>query len=128
MWRHACSLATHTGQALRNADLEVLDKILGIFAQLTIEDGFTTSLQQQQLIKGLKDVNTGLVNSAHNCPACVDNVAHGTHHNGSSSGIQACRRASRVNKHPTLRLTPQDASAAKKQPMEKPSNTARKGC
>ena len=90
--RHFDSFAAHTGQALRGADLEVLDKILGIFAQLAIEDGFTTSLQQQQLIKGLKDVDAGLVDGAHDRPACVDNVAHSTHHNGSSSGIQACRR------------------------------------
>ncbi len=88
--KHACGFATHIGQALHSADLEVLDKILGIFAQLAIEDGFTASLQQQQLIKGFKDVDAGLVDGAHNGPACVDDVAHSAHHNGSSSGIQAC--------------------------------------
>lgn len=72
-------------------DLEVLNEIFGVFAQLTIEDGLPSPLQQQQLIKGLEDVNTGLVDGAHNGAPCVDNIPHCSHHNSSCSRIQTCR-------------------------------------
>ena len=73
-----------------SGDLEVVDEVLGVLAQLAIEDGLTPPLQQQQLIKGLKDVDAGLVDGAHNGPASVDDVAHCTHHDGGSPGIQPC--------------------------------------
>lgn len=60
-------------------------------SQLAIEDGLPSTLQQQQLIKRLKDVDGGLVNGAHNGSACVDNVAYSTHDDGCCSGIQTCR-------------------------------------
>ncbi len=72
------------------AHREILDEMLGLVAQLSIEDELPASLQQQQLIKGLKDVDAGLVDGAHNCPACVDNVTHRPHHNSCCSRIQAC--------------------------------------
>ena len=71
-------------------DLEVVDEILGVLAQLTIEDGFTSALQQKQLVKGLKDVNAGLVDGAYYGSARVDNVTHCPHDNGSCSGIKTC--------------------------------------
>ena len=111
-WLGGMLVALQHTLALCNADLEVLDKILGIFAQLAIEDGFTTSLQQQQLIKGLKDVNAGLVDGAHNRPACVDDVAHSTHHKGSSSGIPACNSP---HQHPTSMLTNSKGASAARQ-------------
>ena len=69
---------------------EVVNEAAGVFAQLPIEDTLASPLQQQQLIKGLKDVNAGLVNGTHDCPARVDNVAHRPHHNSRSSSIQTC--------------------------------------
>lgn len=72
------------------ADLIVCYQVLGVCAQLTVEDGFATTLQQQQLIKGLKDVNGWLVDGTHNGTACVDNVTHCPHHNGSCSCVQSC--------------------------------------
>ena len=71
-------------------DLEVLNEVLRVFAQLAIEDGLPSPLQQQQLIKGLKDINAGLVDGAHYGSACVDNVAHCPHHNSSCTRIQPC--------------------------------------
>ena len=68
---------------------EVFDKLLGLVAQLSIEDELPAPLQQQQLIKGLKDVDAGLVDGAHNGPACVDDVTHCSHDNGCSSSIQS---------------------------------------
>ena len=76
-------------------DLEVLNEILGVFAQLAIEDGLPSPLQQQQLIKGLKDVNAGLVDGADYGASCVDNVAHCSHHNGSRPCVQSCKHYSR---------------------------------
>ena len=73
-----------------NAHLEVLNEVPGILPQLPIENRFTTSLQQQQLIKRLEDVDAGLVNGADNSSACVDNVAHCPHDDGSSPRIQTC--------------------------------------
>ena len=73
-----------------SAHREVLDEMLGLVAQLSVEDELPAPLQQQQLIKGLKDVDAGLVDGAHYCPACVDNVAHCAHHNGCCSRIQSC--------------------------------------
>ena len=67
---------------------EVLDKVLGFVPQLAIEDELASPFQQQQLIKSLKDVNAGLVNSAHNGSASVDNTAHCSHYNGCCSRIQ----------------------------------------
>ena len=72
------------------ADQEILDEMLGLVTQLPVEDELPAPLQQQQLIKGLKDVDAGLVDGAHNGPARVDNVAHCAHHNGCCSRIQAC--------------------------------------
>ncbi len=57
---------------------------------VTCIDCLASSLEQQQLIKGFKYVNGGLVNGAHNCAACVDNVAHRAHHNGCCSCVQPC--------------------------------------
>ena len=54
----------------------------------TCIDGLASTLEQQQLIKGLKDVYGGLVDGAHNGPACVDNVTHRPHNNSRCSGIQ----------------------------------------
>ena len=59
-------------------------------SQLTIEDGLPSPLQQQQLIKGLKDVDAGLVDGAHNGPARVDYVAYSAHDYSSSPRVQAC--------------------------------------
>ena len=67
---------------------EVVNESAGVFAQLAIEDALPTPLQQQQLIKGLKDVNAGLVDGAHDGPACVDNVTHSPHDNGCCPGVQ----------------------------------------
>ncbi len=69
---------------------EVVNEAARVFAQLPIENALSSPLQQQQLIKGLEDVNAGLVDGTHNCPACVDNVAHRPHHNSCSSSIKAC--------------------------------------
>ncbi len=69
---------------------EVVNEAARVFAQLPIEDALSSPLQQQQLIKGLKDVNAGLVNGTHNRPARVDNVAHRPHDNSCSSSIQTC--------------------------------------
>ena len=49
-----------------------------------------SSLEQQQLIKGFKYVDGGLMNGAHNCAACIDNVAHCAHHNSCCSCVQSC--------------------------------------
>ena len=57
--------------------------------QHTCIDGLASTLKQQQLIKGLKDVDGGLVDGAHDGPACVDNVTHRPHHNSRCSGIQS---------------------------------------
>ncbi len=55
-----------------------------------------SSLEQQQLIKGFKYVNGGLVNGAHNCAACIDNVPHCAHHNGCCSCVQSCTTRKRI--------------------------------
>ena len=47
-------------------------------------------LHQQQVIKGLKDVNAGLVDGAHHSAPSVHSVTHTPHDNGCCSGIQAC--------------------------------------
>ena len=47
-------------------------------------------LHEQQVIKGLKDVNARLVNGAHHSAARVDGVAHTPHDNGCCSGIKPC--------------------------------------
>ena len=73
-------------------DLKVLNEILGVLAQLAIKDGLPSPLQQQQLIKGLENVNAGLVNGAHNGAPCVDYVTHCSHHNGSRPCIQTCKQ------------------------------------
>ena len=70
------------------ACLEVLNEVVRVDSQLAIEDRLPSTLQQQQLIKRLKDVDAGLVNGAHNGSASVHNVAHSTHDNGCCSGIQ----------------------------------------
>jgi len=70
---------------------EVVNEAARVFAQLAIEDALSSPLQQQQLIERLKDVDAGLVDGTHNCPACVDDVAHCPHHNSCSSSIQTCR-------------------------------------
>ena len=67
---------------------KVVNESPRIFAELTIENALPSPLQQQQLIKGLKDVNAGLVDGAHNGPAGVDNVAHSPHDDGGCPGIQ----------------------------------------
>jgi len=72
------------------AHREIFDEMLGLVTQLSVEDEFPAPLQQQQLIKGIKDVDAGLVDGTHNCPACVDNVTHCAHHNGCCSRIQTC--------------------------------------
>ncbi len=64
--------------------------MLGLVAQLSVEDELPAPLQQQQLIKRLKDVDARLVDGAHNCPACVDDVTHCSHYNGCCSRVQAC--------------------------------------
>ena len=58
----------------------------------TCVDGLASSLEQQQLVKGLKDVDGRLVDGAHNGAASVDNIAHSPHHNGSCPCIQPCIR------------------------------------
>ena len=63
---------------------------------LTCIDGLAASLQQQQLVKGLEDVNGGLVDGTHYGPASVNNVAHCPHHNGSRPCIQPCTRKGQV--------------------------------
>ena len=69
-------------------DLKVVNEVAGVVSQLAIENGFASPLQQQQLIKGLKDVNAGLVDGTHNGPSRVDNVTHSPHDNCSGSGVQ----------------------------------------
>ena len=59
-----------------------------IARRLTCVDSLAATLEQQQLIKGLEDVDGGLVDGAHNGPACVDDVAHCPHDNGCCSCIQ----------------------------------------
>ena len=73
---------------MAGSHLEVVNEMVGEVTQLAIENGFSSSLQQQQLVKGLKDVNAGLVDGAHYGAACVHNVAYCAHHNGSRSSIQ----------------------------------------
>ncbi len=63
---------------------------------VTCIDCLASSLEQQQLIKGFKYVNGGLVNGAHNCAACIDNVSHCAHHNGCCSCVQPCTTRKRV--------------------------------
>ena len=58
--------------------------------ELTCVDGLSAPLEQQQLIKGLKDVNGRLVDGADYGAACVDDVAHSSHDNGCCSCIQPC--------------------------------------
>ena len=55
--------------------------------QLTCVDDLSTPLEQQQLIKGLKDINEWLVGGAHYDAACVDNVAQSPHATGCCSCI-----------------------------------------
>ena len=74
------------------AHLEVVNEVAGVVSQLTIEDGLPSPLQQQQLIKGLEDVNAGLVDGAHYGSPRIHNVAHCAHHNGSCPGVQTCIR------------------------------------
>ena len=63
---------------------------------VTCIDCLASSLQQQQLIKRFKYVDGGLVNGAHDCAACIDNVAHCAHHNGCCSCIQPCTTRKQV--------------------------------
>ena len=69
---------------------EVVDESAGVVAQLSVEDALASPLEQQKLIKGLKNVDGRLVDGAHNGSAGVDDVAHSSHHNGRCSGIQPC--------------------------------------
>lgn len=70
--------------------------------EVTCVDGLAASLQQQQLVKGLKDVDGGLVNGTHNSAACVDNVAHSPHHNGCCPCIQPCTSKGQVQARPDV--------------------------
>ena len=71
---------------------EVVNESARVLAQLSIEDALAPSLQQQQLVKRLKNVDGGLVDSAHNGAPRVDNVAHSPHYNGGRPGIQPCEQ------------------------------------
>ena len=71
--------------------LEVVSEMFGEVTQLAIGNGFSSPLQQQQLVKGLKDVNAGLMDGAHYGP--VYSVAYCAHHDGSCSNIQAYKQA-----------------------------------
>ena len=71
-----------------SSDLEVVNEVAGVVSQLAIEDGLPSPLQQQQLIKGFKDVNAGLVDGAHYGSPRVHNVTHSPHDNGSGPGVQ----------------------------------------
>ena len=63
-----------------------------MFAKGAMVRDITTRLHEQQVIKGFKDVDAGLVDGAHHCAACVHSVTHTPHDNGSRPGIQPCTR------------------------------------
>jgi hypothetical protein len=46
-------------------------------------------LEEEELVKGLEDVDGGLVDGADDGAACVDDITHGAHHNGGGTSIQA---------------------------------------
>jgi hypothetical protein len=50
-------------------------------------------LKQQQLVKGLKDVDAGLVDGHHHGVAASCHSLDCLHHNGGSTSIQACTQA-----------------------------------
>lgn len=54
-----------------------------------------TDLQQQERVKGLKDLNGWLVDCHHDCTPGQRNIAHSAHHNGCSTSIQACKTQNR---------------------------------
>ena len=71
------------------AQLAVLKvESLKVMALRTCIDGLASTLEQQQLIKGLKDIDGWLMNSTHNGPPRVHNVTHSPHDNGRCPGVQ----------------------------------------
>lgn len=70
------------------AYLEVSDEILRVLPKRPGIDGPPPSLQQQQLVKRLEDVDARLVNGTNHGTPRVNSVANGPHHNCSSTGVQ----------------------------------------
>ena len=72
------------------AYLKVCNQLAGLLAQGAMVGDIPSRLHQQQVIKGLEDVDAGLVDGAHHCASSVHCVTHSTHDNGSSPCIQPC--------------------------------------
>ena len=84
-----CSIVV-TERMSSGAHLEVGNELGGLLAQAAMVGDVPPRLHQQQVIKGLKNVDAGLVDGAHHGAPGVHSVTHAPHDNGCCSGIQAC--------------------------------------
>ena len=81
---------TDCSSNLLKPHLKVGNELAGVFAKGAMVGDIATGLHEQQVIKGFKDVDAGLVNGAHHSAACVYSVTHTPHDNGCCPGIQSC--------------------------------------
>ena len=75
---------------LSDAYLKVGNELGGLLAEAAMVGDIPSRLHQQQVVKGLKDVNAGLVDGTYHSAPSVHSVTHTPHDNGCCSGIQAC--------------------------------------
>ena len=74
---------------LSDTHLKVGNELGGLLAEAAMVGDISSRLHQQQVVKGLKDVNAGLVDCAHHSTPGVDGVTHTPHDNGCCSGVQS---------------------------------------
>ena len=100
--------------------LKVGNELARVLAKGAMVGDVATRLHEQQVIKGLKDVNTRLVDGAHHSAACVDSVAHTPHDNGCCSGIKSCTFAAiAATRHMEYKASAIDDSQTQASPQGK---------
>ena len=83
-WSHIYLLPS----TLQQEQLQTHFEYVSTYMQESIEENKSfLSINISNLIKGIKDVNTWLMDGAHNCSSCVHCVPDCSHNNCSSSCI-----------------------------------------